>query len=105
MISKKGYKILKLIKDNKFDKACEIDGQSETIEYFIEQKYILVYLDSSCTLLARGEEALESYVESKKELRQANIQSIVSLIISGLALISSILLGILLKTWRPCLHI
>lgn len=98
MISKKGYKILKLIKDNKFDKACEIDGESETIEYFIEQKYILVYLDSSCTLLARGEEALESYVESKKELRQANIQSIVSLIISGLALISSVLLSILLKT-------
>ena len=98
MISERGYQILKLIKDGKTDKAYELDGASETIAYYIEQKYILVYMDTSCTLLARGEEALESYADSKKELRRANIQSIVSLIISSLALISSILIAVFFNT-------
>ena len=95
MISKKGYKVLTLIKQGKYQEAITISKESQIIEYFIELKYIEVYADMYCQLLARGEEALENYIDSKLYIKRSNIKSIISLAISGLALISSILVGIL----------
>lgn len=86
MISKNGYTILSLIKNDKHEEALDLGYDNNAIEYFIELKFIEVHADGSCKLLARGEEALESYIDSKKELKRSNIQSIISMITSGLAL-------------------
>lgn len=94
MISKNGFKILSLIKNGKNEEALMLGEENQTIEYFVQIKYIEVYADRHCILLARGEEALESYIDSKKDIHRSNIQSIISLILSGLAVISSILIGI-----------
>lgn len=94
MISKNGFTILSLIKDGKDKEALELGYDNNAIGYFIELKFIDVYADGSCRLLARGEEALESYIDSKKDIKRSNIQSIISLAFSGLAIIASILIGI-----------
>ena len=86
MISKKGYEILKLIKQGKYEDALKLDGESQTIEYFINEKYIVVFGDLRCVLLARGEQELENYRDIKIKVWCSFIFSIISLAVSIFAI-------------------